>query len=40
MKKHYHIRQYSPIWWARTIVIVGGTLFALGVINTWSLGLL
>lgn len=40
MKKHYHIRQYSPLWWARAILIAGAFTMFIGLMNSWELGLL
>lgn len=40
MKKHYHIRQYSPLWWMRALLIAGALVTAVGLMNSWELGLL
>lgn len=40
MKKHYRIRQYSPLWWIRTIGIATAMILMIGIMNSWELGLL
>lgn len=38
--KKYRIRQYSPLWWMRTITCAALAVTFMGVMNTWELGLL
>lgn len=40
MKKHYKIRQYSPIWWIGVIAAFSAIMVFTGLLNSWELGLL
>lgn len=39
-KKHYHIRENSPLYWIRAILIFVAIMVATGLMNSWELGLL
>ncbi len=38
--RRYHIRQYSPIWWARAAMMAGFVIAFVGLMNSWEMGLI
>lgn len=40
MKKHYRLRDDSPLYTIGAILFIGGLILAVGLMNSWELGLL
>lgn len=38
--RRYHIREYSPIWWMKTIAMAGFVVAFVGLMNSWEIGIL
>lgn len=38
--KRYHVRPYSILWWMRNASVAALMFVAIGVMNSWELGLL